>query len=443
MLLTQIPYFREVIVVSFRCDHCGNSNNEIQSAGQIQPRGSIYTVKCTSPSDLDRSLVRSEHCSIVIPELELTIPAAKGQLTTVEGVINDTIADLAADQPVRKHVQPEVHDKIEALLDRLRVLVAEEDDQGRKGDERELRPFTIKLDDPSGNSFIEAVGGMGDPKWSKRDFSRSKDQNLALGLVPKDEEDGSAGATETKATLTDDYQGENPESVYSFPTTCSSCGAVLETYMKTVAIPHFKDVILMSTNCHSCGYRDNEIKSGGAISPLGRKLTLRVEDSEDLARDVLKSETASLTIPELELHLNPGTLGGRFTTLEGLLGQIHEELDERVFARGDSTIPGKKGAMETFLENLKAAMSAEKPYTVVLDDPLANSYIQNLYAPDPDPNLEEEEYERTFEQQEDLGLNDMKTEGYEKDAVEGVQGLEVKDTQEKPAEDVGAETATA
>lgn len=36
LLLTYIPYFREVIIVSFRCEHCGNSNNEIQSAGVIQ-----------------------------------------------------------------------------------------------------------------------------------------------------------------------------------------------------------------------------------------------------------------------------------------------------------------------------------------------------------------------------------------------------------------------
>lgn len=47
----------------------------------------------------------------------------------------------------------------------------------------------------------------------------------------------------------------------------------------------------MSTNCERCGYRDNEVKSGGAISEKGKKITLKVEDSEDLARDVLKVST--------------------------------------------------------------------------------------------------------------------------------------------------------
>lgn len=38
---------------------------------------------------------------------------------------------------------------------------------------------------------------------------------------------------------------------------------------------------------------------------------------------------------------------------------------------------------------------------------------QNVYAPEEDPELKVEHYKRTFEQNEELGLNDMKTEGYE------------------------------
>uniref|UniRef100_A0A667ZH25 Zinc finger ZPR1-type domain-containing protein n=1 Tax=Myripristis murdjan TaxID=586833 RepID=A0A667ZH25_9TELE len=45
-------------------------------------------------------------------------------------------------------------------------------------------------------------------------------------------------------------------------------------------------------------------------------------------------------------------------------------------------------------------------YTLKVD------YLQNVYAPDPDPEMTVEKYTRTFEQNEELGLNDMKTEGY-------------------------------
>ena len=53
--------------------------------------------------------------------------------------------------------------------------------------------------------------------------------------------------------------------------------------------------------------------------------------------------------------------------------------------------------------------------------------MQNLYAPDPDPNMTIEMYDRTWEQNEELGLNDIKVEGYAADSQEDT-GVE----EEKP-----------
>ena len=75
---------------------------------------------------------------------------------------------------------------------------------------------------------------------------------------------------------------------------------------------------------------------------------------------------------------------------------------------GDSKTAEERSRFEKFLSDLKAVKSASRPFTLILDDPLANSYVQNLYAPDPDPNMIVEWYERTWEQNEELGLNDMK-----------------------------------
>jgi len=53
----------------------------------------------------------------------------------------------------------------------------------------------------------------------------------------------------------------------------------------------------MATNCEFCGYKDNEVKSGAAISEQGKRITLRCEDREDLSRDILKvSEHLGLDI---------------------------------------------------------------------------------------------------------------------------------------------------
>jgi len=66
-----------------------------------------------------------------------------------------------------------------------------------------------------------------------------------------------------------------------------------------------------------------------------------------------QSETCGLSIPEIDLELQAGTLGGRFTTLEGILDQVHEELSEKVFA-GDSADSSGRSKFETFLSDLKA-----------------------------------------------------------------------------------------
>lgn len=43
--------------------------------------------------------------------------------------------------------------------------------------------------------------------------------------------------------------------------------------------------------------------------------------------------------------------------------------------------------------------------------------LQNVYAPEQDPEMTVEKYKRSFDQNEDLGLNDMKTEDYEENVT--------------------------
>ncbi|KXN84098.1 Zinc finger protein zpr1 [Leucoagaricus sp. SymC.cos] len=426
LLLTSIPFFREIVVMSFRCEYCGMQNNEIQAAGEIKPEGTTYTARILDRSDLDRQIVRSATCEITIPELELTLPpTSRGQLTTLEGLIRDIVSDLSMDQPLRRIQDPNGYEMIQKIVDKFQEILADDDEEEEetsgpvttvKASEKDkpMPPFTVILDDPAGNSFVQFVGSMSDPKWSKKTYHRTLEQNIALGLVNPEE---SRALDVPRVANPEAVDVENAEvgedEILVFPGICSSCGHPIDTNMKKVNIPYFKDILIMSTNCDRCGYRDNEVKSGGAISKKGKRITLKVEDREDLSRDILKSETAGLSIPEIDLVLTHGTLGGRFTTLEGILEQVYEELAEKIFMGDDSSKVEDKEAFAKFLENLGQVKTAERPFTVVLDDPLANSYMQNIYAPDPDPNMTIENYERTWEQNEELGLNDIKVEGYE------------------------------
>lgn len=168
----------------------------------------------------------------------------------------------------------------------------------------------------------------------------------------------------------------------------------------------------MATTCESCGHRTNEVKSGGGIEPQGIKIEVMITGKEDFNRDVLKSETCDITIPELELETSPAIFGGRFTTVEGIIITMKEQLSSSRVFTGDSTTPETVNRMEIFLSQLTEVLKGQRKVTLMLDDPAGNSYVQSLSNEGLDDKLKITKYDRSFEQNEELGLNDMKVENY-------------------------------
>lgn len=70
-----------------------------------------------------------------------------------------------------------------------------------------------------------------------------------------------------------------------------------------------------------------------------------------------------------------------------------------------------------FFQEFDKVLNGGTEITMILDDPTGNSYVQALSDDGkPDPNLRIIRYHRSFDQNEELGLNDMKVEGYEEDS---------------------------
>lgn len=84
----------------------------------------------------------------------------------------------------------------------------------------------------------------------------------------------------------------------------------------------------------------------GGVSDFGLRIKLKMTSIDDLSRDVLKvlsfcsgkscyfdtgflyqSETASVIIPALDLEVQSSSMGGKFTTLEGLVDDIKQQVD--------------------------------------------------------------------------------------------------------------------
>ncbi|KAJ8980166.1 hypothetical protein NQ317_011410 [Molorchus minor] len=366
LLLTKIPFYREVVLMSFSCEHCGHENNEIQSGASVASKGIIYTLNVITDRDLNRQVVKSDYTSIKIPEVDFEIPAKsqKGgkcssylkyvlvKITTVEGIINRAITGLEQDQIARRADHPEAALQIDEFIKKLKQL-------------KELeKPFTVILEDISGNSFVENLN------------------------APK----------------------------------------VDENY-KT-HIPHFKEVVIMATVCDVCGNKTNEVKSGSGIETKGVRIEVDIREKEDFSRDLLKvaidelfaaiyyfgRKHVLLKIPQLDMEVGPHALGGRFTTVEGLIVAVKDQLMDPHYAYvfRDSAEPKSKHQFEMFIKKLDDVLEGKLHVTIVLDDPAGNSYIQSMRDDDQsDQRLRITHYERSFEQNEELGLNDMKTENYE------------------------------
>lgn len=322
--------------MSFNCDHCGFQNNEIQSGAEIQEKGCKIVLKVKSAKDLNRRVVKSDYSSVRIDELDFEIPALsqKGEVTTVEGIITRCVSGLEQDQENRRIDHPDAAEQIDVFVGKLKDLLLLE------------KPFTLIIDDASGNIHVENIcAPQTDPQITISHFVRNKDHNEMLAIYDPEEVDPAEVERKAQdesneklkpikedAWPLEELQGE----VLQFATNCSNCGSPCKTYMKMTTIPHFKDVVIMATNCERCGCRTNEVKSGGGIEEMGVKFEIVIESKDDFSRDVLKSETCSLSIREMDVEVGPYALGGRFTTIEGLLIAMRDQLSENSHMFQDS-----------------------------------------------------------------------------------------------------------
>jgi zinc finger protein len=439
LLLHKIPYFRELIIASFHCEHCGERNNEVTFGGEIQLKGCVFELKVSDPKDLNRQVIKSDSASLKIPEIDFEVPALtqKGEISTIEGFLQTAAKNLSLFQDQRMEDTPEIGIKVAEIIMQLTMM--------SNGSSHYL-PFTLIVDDPAGNSFIEnLIAPLPDPKMKQKFYTRTDSQDISIGLEPEkgtfnDDKESNfqalmnnektfGGIDNASRTIEDENSVRLGRSeAISIPAQCPNCQGVVESLTAVTDIPHFKEVIIMAFDCDHCGFRNNEVKAGGAVPTYGSEVILKVLSLDDLKRDVLKSDSSSVAIPELELEVQSGTLGGVYTTIDGLLMKIHKNLTSgNPFAVGDSTtlhhsdqqeLKDTKTNFVAFMDNLMC-MSQGKilPFTLILRDPLGNSFVSaplgTFLPPESDENLTIKDFVRSFEENEDYGLNDINTKDFE------------------------------
>lgn len=158
---------------------------------------------------------------------------------------------------------------------------------------------------------------------------------------------GSSAGAQVFKDLTADMDGDaKPMEVESL---CMNCHENGTTTLLFTRIPHFREVVVMAFECPHCGFRNNEIQPAASIADKGCRYTLTVKQGDVRAanRQLVKSESATMTIPELDFEIPAGTQKGVLSTVEGMLKKAVENLqelqEERRKVRHEGRLRGWRG----------------------------------------------------------------------------------------------------
>lgn len=219
LLLLRVPFFRDIILESFECPHCHFKDNSIKNAGEIQTQGIKYVLDVQSESDLQRQVVRSDISIFKVESLGIEMPKGESQLTNVEGVIQRIHESLSSEQSLRKAQAPELHDALVPLIDKLKAIL---DGNGF--------PFTISLDDPTGNSWI-AYNTQDKKNYRVSHYNRTHEQNEELGITADPEASKYEGMP--AADTGDSFDDIVNDQVYVLPAECPACAKACEVKVRT------------------------------------------------------------------------------------------------------------------------------------------------------------------------------------------------------------------
>lgn len=153
---------------------------------------------------------------------------------------------------------------------------------------------------------------------------------------------------------------------------CNSENTLIVTN-KTDNIPYFGNILETAVRCENCGYQSADNICLDHHDPS--RYTLKI-DPEKLNSRVAKSQTATLSIPELGLKVEPGSKSqGYVSNVEGILNRFEDAVNQALLLNdGNDEIQDNALAI---LRNIFAVKSGDKTVDLILEDPFGNSMIDD------------------------------------------------------------------
>ena len=146
----------------------------------------------------------------------------------------------------------------------------------------------------------------------------------------------------------------------------------LELKTKTEKIPYFGEVMESTVQCAECGFKHSDVICLEAKEPV--KYTLKI-DKNKMNKRVVKSQSATITIPELGLKVEPGPQSQGFVSnVEGILERFDKAVKTALSWAEDET---SKQNAQKILEEIEGIKNGNHKATLIIEDPFGHSLIED------------------------------------------------------------------
>ena len=153
---------------------------------------------------------------------------------------------------------------------------------------------------------------------------------------------------------------------------CPACGVdgIATSMMKEIEIPHFGKVLETTIQCKKCGFKHSDVISLEQNEPA--KYTLEIS-KDTLSVRVVRSQSATVTIPELGVKVEPGPKSeGYVTNVEGILTRFEAAVIKAMNLFDDEQ--SQTNAKNTLAE-IRELIKGNGTATLIIDDPFGQSNI--------------------------------------------------------------------
>ncbi len=153
---------------------------------------------------------------------------------------------------------------------------------------------------------------------------------------------------------------------------CPACGieGVAKSIMKELDIPHFGKVLETTIQCPNCGFRHSDVIALEQNDPA--KYVIEI-NKNNLSVRVVRSQSATIEIPEIGVKVEPGPKSEGFVTnVEGVLIRFEDAVKKALNLFEDAQ--SQENAKNT-LKQIEELKKGNGTATLIMLDPFGQSNI--------------------------------------------------------------------